>query len=87
MEKLFTCFGCSGDFKVLSRPDKPTYRQHEVEVNVECLFCSRINAIVWPQDESLPVVVPIGYRVSMHQKQIRVQILDVAKELIGDDLV
>ena len=86
MEKLYTCVGCSGDFKVLSRPDKPTHRQHEVEMNVECPFCSRTNAIVWPQDESLPLVVPLGNRVSEHQKQIRVQILDVAKELIGGRL-
>jgi hypothetical protein len=86
MEKLFTCVGCSRNFQVLSRPDKPTYRQHEVEMNVECPFCSRTNAIVWPQDESLPLVVPIGNRVSEREKQIRVQILHVAKELIGGRL-
>jgi hypothetical protein len=86
MENLYTCVGCSGDFKVLSRPDKPTYRQHEVEMNVECPFCSRTNAIVWRQDESLPLVAPLGNRVSEHQEQIRGQILDVAKELIGGRL-
>jgi hypothetical protein len=55
-------------------------------MNVECPFCSRTNAIVWPQDESLPLVVPLGNRVSERQKEIRVQILDVAKELIGGRL-
>ncbi len=83
MEKVFTCVGCSRNFKALSRPDKPVYRQHDVEMNVECPFCSRTNATVWPQDESLPLVVPIGNRVS---EQIRVQILDVAKELMGGRL-
>jgi hypothetical protein len=63
MEKLFTCVGCSRNFRVLSRPDNPTYRQHDVEMNVECPFCSRTNAIVWPQDESLPLVVPISENV------------------------
>jgi sRNA-binding carbon storage regulator CsrA len=83
MEKVFTCVGCPRNFKALSRPDKPVYRQHDVEMNVECPFCSRTNAIVWPQDESLPLVIPIGNRVS---EQIRVQILDVAKELMGGRL-
>src|SRR5277367_1742041 len=76
MEKHFTCVGCSRNFSVLSRPDKPTHQQHEVEMNVECPFCSRTNPIVWPQDESLPLVLPIANR-------IRVQILEIAKELIG----
>ncbi len=79
MEKHFTCVGCSRNFKVSSRPDKPTYKQHEVGMNVECPFCSRTNAIVWPQDESLPLVLPIANR-------IRVRILNVAKELIGGRL-
>jgi len=79
MEKLFTCVGCSRNFTVLKRPDKPTQRQHEVEMNVECPFCSKTNAIVWPQDECLPLVVPISNR-------LRVQILHVAKELIGGRL-
>jgi len=48
-------------------------------MNVECPFCSRINAIVWPQDESPPLVLPIANR-------IRVRILEVAKELIGGRL-
>jgi site-specific recombinase XerD len=29
--------------------------EHDVEMNVECPFCSRTNAIVWPQDAGLPV--------------------------------
>jgi len=48
-------------------------------MNVECPFCSKTNAIVWPQDECLPLVVPIS-------NQLRVQILHVAKELIGGRL-
>ena len=59
MEKHHTCVGCSKDFKVLSRVDSPAYRQHEVEMNVECPLCFKANAIVWPQDESLPLVVPV----------------------------
>jgi len=55
-------------------------------MNVECPFCSRTNAIVWPQDESLPLVVPIGNRVPEREKQIRVQILHVANDLIGGRL-
>jgi DNA-directed RNA polymerase subunit RPC12/RpoP len=57
MDKLYTCVGCSKDFKVLNKPDLPVYKQHEVEMNVECPFCSKTNAIVWPQDESLPAAV------------------------------
>jgi DNA-directed RNA polymerase subunit RPC12/RpoP len=59
MEKRYKCVGCSEDFRVLCRRDKPVHRQHEVEMNVECPYCSKTNAIVWPQDESLPLVVPI----------------------------
>jgi hypothetical protein len=51
MEKLYTCIGCSKNFKVLSKSDYSIYRQHEVEMNVECPFCSKTNAIVWPQGE------------------------------------
>jgi DNA-directed RNA polymerase subunit RPC12/RpoP len=58
MEKLYTCVGCSKSFKVLSSPDNSVYAQHEVEMGVECPYCSKTNAIVWPQDEeSLPLVV------------------------------
>ncbi len=59
MEKRYECVGCWKDFRVLYRPDNPVYRQHEVEMNVECPYCSKTNAIVWPQDESLPLVVPV----------------------------
>jgi DNA-directed RNA polymerase subunit RPC12/RpoP len=59
MEKIYTCVRCSKTFKVLSRDDNPVYRQHEVEMNVECPFCSKTNSIIWPQDESLPLVVPL----------------------------
>lgn len=59
MEKRYKCVGCSKDFRVLYRRDNPVYRQHEVEMNVECPYCSKTNAIVWPLDESLPLVVPV----------------------------
>ncbi len=59
MEKRYKCAGCSKDFRVLSRRDNPVYRQHEVEMNVECPYCSKTNAIVCPLDESLPLVVPV----------------------------
>jgi DNA-directed RNA polymerase subunit RPC12/RpoP len=61
MEKLYTCVGCSKNFKVLSQPDYPVCKQHEVEMNVECPFCSKTNAIVWPQDEFLSLVIPIEH--------------------------
>lgn len=56
MEKLYTCVGCSKNFKVLSKPDRPIYKQREVEMHAECPFCNTTNAIVWPLDESLPLV-------------------------------
>jgi DNA-directed RNA polymerase subunit RPC12/RpoP len=59
MEKRYKCVGCSKDFRVLCRRDNPVYRQHQVETNVECPYCSKTNAIVWPLDESLPLIVPI----------------------------
>jgi hypothetical protein len=61
MEKLFICVSCFRKFKVMNKPDIPDYKQHEVEMNVECPFCFKTNAIVWPQDESLPLVVPIEH--------------------------
>jgi hypothetical protein len=60
MEKLYTCVGCTKNFEVLSQPDHPTHKQHEVEMNVECPFCSKTNAIVWPQDEALPLVQSVS---------------------------
>src|SRR5450631_1889983 len=59
MEKVYTCVGCSKNFKVLRTLDKPVYTQHEVEMGVECPYCSKTNAIVWRQDESLPLVVTV----------------------------
>jgi hypothetical protein len=61
MGKLYTYVGCSKNFKVLGQPDYPVCKQNEVEMNVECPFCSKTNAIVWPQDESLPLVGPIEH--------------------------
>jgi len=81
MEKLYTCVSCCNEFKVLSGPDHPVYKQHEVEMNVECPFCSKSNAIVWPQDESLPLVVTLDNEVSERQRSIRAYILKIAKKL------
>jgi hypothetical protein len=82
MEKFLTCVGCSADFQVLSSPDAPPHRQHEVEISVECPFCSMTNAMAWPQDESRPLVIPISHRILECQKQNRIHILHVAKELV-----
>jgi hypothetical protein len=86
MEKLYTCGGCSRKFKVLNRPDAPVYKQHEVEMNVECPFCSKTNAIVWPQDEPLPIVVTVGNQVSERQRSIDIEVLHIAKQLIAGRL-
>jgi DNA-directed RNA polymerase subunit RPC12/RpoP len=86
MEKLYTCVACAKRFKVLSRPDNAAYKQHEVEMNVECPFCSKTNAIAWPQDESLPLVVTEDGQPSQHQRGVEVQILSTAKELISGRL-
>jgi hypothetical protein len=59
MEKIYTCVGCLKAFKVTSDPTRPDSKQHEVEQNVECPFCSRTNAIVWRQNSFGPLVVPI----------------------------
>jgi|ERR1700722_6302862 hypothetical protein len=86
MERLYTCVACSKSFKVFSRPDNPIYRQHEVEMNVECPFCSKTNAIVWPQDESLPFVATADGQLSEHQRSIEIEILGTAKQLIAGRL-
>jgi DNA-directed RNA polymerase subunit RPC12/RpoP len=49
MEKIYSCVNCSQKFKVTDDPTKPVSRQHEIEGNVECPFCGKINAIIWPQ--------------------------------------
>ena len=86
MEKLYSCLACAKRFKVLSRPDNLAYKQHEVEMNVECPFCSKANAIVWPQDESLPLVLTADGRHSQNQRGVEIQILRTAKELIAGRL-
>jgi len=86
MEKFYTCVACSKRFKVLSRSDNLFYKQHEVEMNVECPFCSKTNAIVWPQDESLPIVVTEDGQPSQRQRSIEVQILRTAKQLVSGQL-
>ena len=58
MEKPYRCVSCAKQFKVLNDPTLPVYKNHEVEMNVECPFCSKANAIVWPQDNFEPLVVP-----------------------------
>ena len=59
MEKTYKCVGCSKPFKVASDPTYPESKQHEIERNVECPFCKRTNAIVWPQNSMGPIVLPI----------------------------
>lgn len=86
MEKLYTCACCSKEFKVLSKPDHPVHRQHEVEMNVGCPFCSQSNAIVWPQDESLPLVVTPDNEVSERQRSVQIYILEIAKKLVSGRL-
>jgi DNA-directed RNA polymerase subunit RPC12/RpoP len=56
MEKIYTCVGCSRTFKVTDDPTKSASRQHKTEMNVECPFCGKINAIVWPQHGFLLVL-------------------------------
>jgi DNA-directed RNA polymerase subunit RPC12/RpoP len=86
MEKLYTCVACAQRFKILSRPDNLVYKQHEVEMNVECPFCSKTNAVVWPQDESLPLVRTVDGQPSQNQRWVEIQILRTAKELIAGRL-
>ena len=86
MEKFYICVGCSKRFKVVSNPDKLIYKQHEVEMNVECPFCSKTNAIVWPQDESLPRVTTEDGEPSQHPSGIKMEILSTANQLITERL-
>jgi hypothetical protein len=76
--------GCGKRFKVVSRTDKLTYKQHEVEMNVECPFCSKTNAIVWPQDECLPRVLTEDGKPSQHLEGIKKEILSTAKQLTAE---
>lgn len=85
MEKFYTCVGCFKKFKVLSRSG-PAHKQHEVEMNVECPFCAKSNAIVWPQDETLPLVVTPDNEISERQKSIQLRISKVAEQLIAGRL-
>jgi DNA-directed RNA polymerase subunit RPC12/RpoP len=85
MEKLYTCIGCSQSFKVLSRPDRAIPKQHEVEMNVECPFCSKTNAIVWPQDQ-FPLIVTVENQASERQRRIEIQVLHIAKQLVAGRL-
>jgi len=55
-------------------------------MNVECPFCSKTNAIVWPRDESLPLVVAADGQPSQHQRGVEIQILRAAKQLIAGQL-
>ena len=86
MEKFYTCVACSKRFKVLSRPDSHIYRQHEVEMNVECPYCSKTNAIVWPQDECLPCVLTEDGKPSRRLGGIQMEILSTARELVAERL-
>jgi len=85
MEKLYSCVGCAKRFKVVSRPDKPISQQHEVERNVECPFCCKINAIVWPQHGFLRVMTEEG-ESSEHLRGVEREILSTAKQLVAERL-
>jgi hypothetical protein len=85
MEKFHSCVGCSKRFKVVSKLDRLT-KQHEVEMNVECPFCSKINAIVWPQDDGLPHVLTEDGKSSHHLGGIKKEILSSAKQLVAERL-
>jgi len=50
MKKIYKCVGCDKTFKVVEDPRKPPSNQHEIECNVECPFCAKTKAIVWPQN-------------------------------------
>jgi DNA-directed RNA polymerase subunit RPC12/RpoP len=86
MEKFYVCVACAKRFQVLSTPDNPAYKQHEIEMNVECPYCSKTNAIVWPQDESLPLVLTEDGKPSRRLVGIQKEILSTAKQLIADRL-
>ena len=86
MEKFYTCVACSKRFKALNRLDNPIYKQHEVEMNVECPYCSKTNAIVWPQDECLPHVLTEDGKPSQRIQGIQKEILSTAKQLIAERL-
>jgi len=63
----------------MNLPDKLAYKAHEVEMNVGCPFCSKTNAIVWPHDESFPLVLTADNQISERQRSVESQILHVAK--------
>ena len=86
MEKFYKCVDCSKRFKVLSGPQKDIYRQHEVEMNVECPYCSKTNSIVWPQGESVPWVQTEEGKPSRRVEGIQKEILSTAKQLIAERL-
>jgi DNA-directed RNA polymerase subunit RPC12/RpoP len=46
MEKAYRCVSCARMFKVMSDPAFRVREQHEVELNVSCPFCSKINSVV-----------------------------------------
>lgn len=52
-------------------------------MNIECPFCSKINAIVWPQDESLPLILRSDGKPSERQAKIEHRIEKVAKLLLA----
>ncbi|MGB2663263.1 MAG: hypothetical protein WAK48_04615 [Candidatus Acidiferrum sp.] len=85
MEKFYTCAACSERFKVVSTPDKPISKQHEVERNVECPFCCKTNAIVWPQNGFLRVLTEDG-KPSRFLGAIQQEILSTAKQPIAERL-
>jgi DNA-directed RNA polymerase subunit RPC12/RpoP len=85
MEKVYSCVGCSELFKIVSGPEKSIAQQHEVERNVECPYCHKINAIVWPQGGFLRVMTQDG-RPTEHLQGVNAEILSIAKQLIAERL-
>jgi DNA-directed RNA polymerase subunit RPC12/RpoP len=84
MEKLYTCVECGERFKVVCREGKPVDRsRHEVEMNVECPYCSKTNAIVWPQYEDPRVVTEDG-KPGQELSGVKIAIRSIAMELIAE---
>ena len=85
MEKLYSCVGCAKRFKVVSTPERPAYNQHEVEMNAECPFCCKTNAIVWPQGD-FPRVVTEDGNPPEGLGGLKMEILSTARQLVAERL-
>lgn len=86
MEELYSCVDCAQLFKVVSSHGRPVHPQHEVEMKVECPYCFKVNAIVWPLDDSSPLVADADGQLLQCRNSIRLQILRVARQLISGEV-